>query len=84
MLRELQKHAAYSAALRRLALEKQAGLLKMVGGGLQRAGAMALAHPIGTLVAGGGVLAAGTAGRAAYQAFKPAVQRQQLGISQQP
>lgn len=84
MLTELRKYAATSSALRKLALEKEAGLLGAVGkaglGIAKRVGSYALANPLKTTTAVlGGAATIGQAKRTSAL-FNPAVHRAQLGI----
>jgi len=93
---ELRKHSCTSAALRRLALRKQAGAVgdavrtmnapwtpKNVWRGAKALGTQALAHPMGALVGGLGTVAAFGKARSTMAQFNPAVHRAQLGISPQ-
>ena len=86
MLTELRKHAATSRALRRIALEKDAGMLGAIGragwGAAKRVGGVVAAHPGKTAVGVMGGLAGIGEGRRTAALFKPAIHRAQMGISQ--
>jgi hypothetical protein len=84
VLTELRKHASTSSALRRLALEKEAGLLGLAGkaamGIGKKVGATILTHPIGAATAFFGGQAALGQAKKTTALFNPASHRMQLGI----
>ena len=87
LLTELRKHAAYSAALRASSITKSAGFLGATLKGVWHVAKPVVAtvarHPMKATTLAGGMIDAGARASQAQQAFKPEIQRLQLGINEE-